>query len=49
MAETRKAAKEEAVTVAEAMKDGTTAWKPISSKENVQIDRLFFNTRGLTA
>ena len=49
MAETRKAAKEEAVTVAETMKDGTTAGKPISSKENVQIGRLFFNTRGLTA
>ena len=49
VAETKKAAKEEAVTVAEAMKDGTTAGKPISSKENVLIGRLFFNTRGLTA
>ena len=41
--------REEAVAVAEAMKDGTTAGKPISSKENVLIGRLFFNTRGLTA
>ena len=49
MTETKKAAREEAVAVAEAMKDGTTAGKPISSKENVQIGRLFFNTRGLTA
>jgi len=47
--ETKKAAREEAVAVAEAMKDGTTAGKPISPKEKVQIDRLFFNTRGLTA
>ena len=43
------AAREEAVAVAEAMKDGTTARKPISSKENVLIGRLFFNTRGLMA
>ena len=49
VAEAKKAAREEAVAVAEAMKDGTTAGKPISSKENVQIGRLFFNTRGLTA
>ena len=49
MAEAKKAAEEEAVAVAEAMKDDTTAGKPISSKENVQIGRLFFNTRGLTA
>ena len=49
MAEAKKAAREEAVAVAEAMKDGTTAGKPISSKENVQIGRLFFNTRSLMA
>ena len=49
MAEAKKAAREEAVAVAEAMKDGTTAGKPISSKENVLIGRLFFNTRGLRA
>ena len=49
MAETKKAATEEAVAVAEAMKDGTTAGKNISSKENVLIGRLFFNTRGLSA